>query len=77
MMKYSDHIYFPMHRYFAEVAFEAQCLEWSVLLSILLMDASLLSKVVGGASGWGLDAMIISRTARCYEEVYDWAESEW
>ena len=48
-----------------------------MLLSILLMDASLLSKVVGGASGWGLDAMIIARTARCYEEVYDWAESEW
>lgn len=64
-------------RYFADVAMEAQCLEWSVLLSILLMDASLLSKVVGGASGWGLDAMILARTARCYEELFDWAEAEW
>lgn len=56
---------------------DAQCLEWSVLLSILLMDASLLSKVVGGASGWGLDAMVIARTVSCYKEVYDWAEAEW
>lgn len=64
-------------RYFADVAMEAQCLEWSVLLSILLMDASLLSKVVGGASGWSLDAMILARTARCYEELFDWAEAEW
>ena len=56
---------------------EAQCLEWSVLLSILLMDASLVSKVVGGASGWSLDAMILARTVRCYEELFDWAEAEW
>ena len=48
-----------------------------MLLSILLMDASLLSRVVGVASGWGLDAMILARTARCYEEVFDWAEVEW
>ena len=41
------------------------------------MDANLLSKVVSGASGWSLDAMILARTARCYEELFDWAEAEW
>ena len=70
-------IVYIQFRYFADVAIEAQCLEWSVLMSILLMDASLLSKVVGGASGWSLDAMILARTARCYEELFDWAEAEW
>ena len=56
---------------------DAQCLEWSVLLTVLLMDAGLLTRVVGGASGWGLDAMTIARCVRCFEELEDWAEAEW
>lgn len=58
---------------------ESQCIEWTVLLSVLLLDSSLVAKVVDSLQKLsdGIDHSVVARVMQGSEELYTWAEAEW
>ena len=55
-----------------------QCVEWCVVLAILLLDSSLVAKTVQEVKGHSdVDTATLVRTVQGYEELCDWADNEW
>ena len=54
-------------------------MEWTMLLSILLLDSSLVAKVVDVIQKQStmLDFAVLARLMCGYDELYTWAETEW
>lgn len=64
-------------RYFIEVALEASCMEWSVVLGLLLLDMSVVSRTMECARRQGgVDRSLLASIMQGIEDVYAWAESE-
>ncbi len=65
-------------RYFADVMLSACCVEWGLVLAVLLLDASLVNRVVQEVKVHpSVDAAVLSRVTQGYEELCDWADNEW
>ncbi len=64
-------------RYFAEVMLEAGCVDWCLLLSALLLDHTLVERVVASTNGMQLDREVLDRNLRGIQELRKWAELEW
>lgn len=61
---------------------EAGCVDWTLLLAMLLLDHTLLSRVVDKytsqqTNGCQLDRALVLRNLRGVEELRKWAELEW
>lgn len=70
----------PLSRYFADVMLEAGCVDWSLLLAMLLLDHTLVSRVVDScthATNGCLDKDMLTRNIRGMEHLRKWAELEW
>ncbi len=65
--------FFSFARYFADVMLSACCVEWGVVLAVLLLDTSLVNQMLQSVS----DAAVLSRVTQGYEELCDWADNEW
>ncbi|XP_064397549.1 guanine nucleotide exchange factor subunit RIC1-like [Halichondria panicea] len=64
-------------RYFADVMLSACCVEWGLVLAVLLLDASLVNRVVQEVKVHpSVDAAVLSRVTQGYEELCDWADNE-
>ena len=76
-------LFFALHvatiRYFVKVAQEALCLDWVLLLGVLLLDEA----VVRQATEWAgekLEVLMVGGIARVVQEMEDlalWASTEW
>ncbi len=56
----------------------ACCVEWGLVLAVLLLDASLVNRVVQEVKVHpNVDAAVLSRVTQGYEELCDWADNEW
>ena len=67
----------PPCRYFAEVMLEAGCVDWCFLLAMLLLDHTLIGRVVAHSNGIQLDREVLARNLRGMQELRKWAELEW
>ena len=57
---------------------EAQCVEWTLLLGVLLLDTAVISRTVEcSKKHGGIDGNALARIVQGAEELYTWAESEW
>ena len=53
-------------------------MEWSVVLGLLLLDMSVVSRTMECARRQGgVDRSLLASIMQGIEEVYAWAESEW
>ena len=65
-------------RYFIEVTLEALCIEWAIVLGVLLLDVSVLARIVETVQKQGgVEGDVFTRVVQGMEEMYTWAESEW
>lgn len=60
----------------------SQCIEWSMILAIVLLDATLVGRIMESVKdhqngGWLVDKSMINRTVQGYKELSCWAEEEW
>ena len=68
----------PFFRYFIEVTLEALCIEWAIVLGVLLLDVSVLARIVETVQKQGgVEGDVFTRVVQGMEEMYTWAESEW
>ena len=66
------------HRYFVEVTLAALCIEWTVVLGVLLLDVSVLTRTVESVrKQGGVEGGVFARIVQGVEEIHSWAESEW
>ena len=57
---------------------KAQCIEWALALATLLLDTSIVPRVVECLSGAGeTEGSVISRVVQGVEEMNCWAAAEW
>lgn len=65
-------------RYFIDVMLKAQCIEWALALTTLLLDTSVIPQVVECLSGAGeAEGSVIGRVVQGVEEMNGWAAAEW
>ena len=67
-------------RYFVEVMMEAGCVDWTFLLSTLLLDSTLVTRAIdifSRTNGCQLDRSVVTRNLKGIEDLRKWAESEW
>ena len=60
-----------------KIVLEASCLEWGLLISIILRDRSALSQVVNTASLGEVPIDIIARMKEGLSFLELWADTEW
>ena len=65
-------------RYFVDITLRAQCVEWTLALATLLLDASVIAQVVESVQeeGGGEGGMV-GRVLQGLEDMNSWAASEW
>ncbi len=65
--------------YFVEVALESLCVEWALILAVLLLDTSVFGRGVECVSTHAgvLDRDILTSCLQGVEELYEWAETDW
>ena len=71
--------FFYVDRYFAKVAQEALCLDWTVLLGVLLLDEAIVRQAAQWA-GEKLEVLTVGGVAKVVQEMEDlslWASVEW
>ena len=67
------------YRYFVKVAQEALCLDWAVLLGVLLLDEAVVRQAVQWA-GEKMELLTVGGVAKVVQEMEDlssWASQEW
>ena len=68
-----------LYRYFVKIAQEALCLDWSVLLGVLLLDEAVVRQAVQWA-GEKLELLTAGGVAKVVQEMeglFYWASQEW
>ena len=61
-----------------EATLQAVCLEWTLVLAVLLLDAEVVHRSVARARDeGGIDGAVLSGIIRGSEELYAWAQEEW
>lgn len=57
---------------------QAVCVEWALVLGLLLMDAGVVLRTVDCARAeGGVDANVMAKILQGSEELFSWAEEEW
>ena len=56
---------------------EAGCVDWCLLLAVLLLDHALIGRVVAHSNGCQLDRDVLARNLRGMQDLRKWAELEW
>lgn len=70
--------FFLTLRYFVEVTLAALCVEWTVVLGVLLLDVSVLARTVETVrKQGGVEGGVFARIVQGVEEIHSWAESDW
>jgi len=67
-------------RYLLDVMLRAGCLDWSVVLALLLLDVSVLVQALdaySSESDHDLELAMVRHTLKGVEQLQTWAESEW
>ncbi len=67
-------------RYLLEVMLQAGCLDWSVLLTLMLLDVNSLAQSIDSYSDLNthcLDVGVVGHTLKGVEQLQAWSESEW
>ena len=68
-------------RYFVDITLRAQCIEWTLALATLLLDASVIAQVVESVQeeggGGGGERGMVGRVLQGLEDMNSWAASEW
>ena len=59
----------------------SQCIEWAIVLATLLLDTSVVSRIVEEVKGhqdveWAAEVSVITRTVQGYKDLCNWAEDE-
>ena len=65
-------------RYFINITMNAHCIEWTLALAILLLDASVVAKVVDSVKKKGeVEGGVIGRILQGVKNMNSWASLEW
>ncbi len=67
----------PTHRYLLQVMLEACCLEWAMLLAVILRDAMAVVRTVNTASLTETPIEIVGRMREGISFLELWADTEW
>lgn len=66
-----------LKRYLLQLFMEASCLEWSLLISILLRDAMAVLRTVNAAKSLDQSIESVSRLKQGLQLLHYWTQTEW
>lgn len=64
-------------RYLLQLLTEAGCLEWALLLAVLLRDAMAVLRTTHAARSHDVSAEAVARLMKAFQDLLIWIDSEW
>ena len=74
------HVHVHVRRYFIGIALESGCLEWALVLGVLLLDSGVVTSTLECMESGGTREGIVDlvfKTASGIEQLLVWANSDW